>query len=85
MLAGDSESRIPRSLFDDRRVRSFWDPERAVGSWLGRDQGYVVWDAYYAFPRSVRWNAELPEPVATGSPIISATGSLESDFLPLLG
>jgi len=85
MLAGDSESRIPRSLFDDPRVTAFWDPERAVGTWLGRDDGTVVWDAYYAFPPSVRWQGELPEPVAAGSTIIGATGALERDFLPLLG
>ena len=90
-LVGDSKSTIDRRVFDDPRVTAFWDGGRVVGNWFARHrvgglggQGYTVWDAYYAFRSSARWNALPNGVVATGSDIIGNTGGLEKRFVPLL-
>ena len=47
--------------------------------------GDVVWDAYLAFPKDGRWQAEPPRVLASGSDIIDHTAALERAFVPLLG
>jgi hypothetical protein len=90
ILATDSRSEVETTLVDDRRVRHFWDGDRVVGRWLA-DAGVgeppssrVVWDAYYLFGPDAAWN-ERPAPLAGfGAPVISATGSLETELRELL-
>jgi len=89
MLAGDSRENIDRTLLDDPRVTSFWEPDRISGTWLAQQRladfgDPVVWDAYYAFPAAAHWGARPDHVVAAGSPIIGATGALERDYVPLL-
>jgi hypothetical protein len=94
MLFGDSRDAIDRTILDDPRVVSFWDPHKISGTWfanhgvagLGGGGGYVVWDAYYAFRAFASWHR--PEPsgaVAAGSDIIGNTDGLTHHFIPLLG
>jgi hypothetical protein len=90
MLAGDARGAIPTKLFDDPRVTSFWDPQRISGTWFGNHgvgdlEGGIVWDAYYAFTPTSRWRQVPDDVVATGAPVIGATGGLEQSFVPLLG
>lgn len=95
MLSGDSRGAIDRTILDDPRVVSFWDPHRVSGTWFGAHPvaglaggggGYVVWDAYYAFRRSASWRTSLPRgAVAAGSDIIGNTDGLTRSFIPLLG
>lgn len=93
MLYGDSRSAIDRTILDDPRVTSLWDPREISGTWfannaiagLGGGGGSVVWDAYYAFQASASWRQ--PEPsgaVAAGSDIIGTTDALARRFIPLL-
>jgi hypothetical protein len=94
MLYGDSRGAIDRTILDDPRVISFWDPHKISGTWfanhavdgLGGGGGYLAWDAYYAFQASASWHH--PEPsgaVAAGSDIIGNTSALAHRFVPLLG
>jgi len=94
MVYGDSRGAIDKTILDDPRVVSFWDPHKISGTWFGKHTvaglggsgGYVVWDAYYAFQASASWRH--PEPsgaVAAGSDIIGNTDGLARRFLPLLG
>jgi hypothetical protein len=95
MLDGDSRGAIDRTILDDPRVVSLWDPHKISGTWFanhavaglgGGGGGYVVWDAYYAFRPSASWRR--PEPsgaVAAGSDIIGNTDGLAHRFISLLG
>jgi hypothetical protein len=90
MFPGDARSKIPVSLFDDRRVTSFWDPTEISGTWFGERplgglEGGIVWDAYYAFGARSHWGAGAPtQLVAAGSNIIGNTDALQRAFVPLL-
>jgi hypothetical protein len=91
MLAGDSRAAWDSHVLDDPRVLSFWDGNRISGSWFGGHAvgelgggGYVVWDAYFAFPKLSRWQAIPSGVVAAGSDIIDHTAALEDRFIPLL-
>ena len=92
MLAGDSRSAWDSNVLDDRRVVEFWDGDRIAGKWFADKQlgglggpGGVVWDAYYAFPRTSTWTNAPSGVLATGSDIIDNVSRLESSFVPLLG
>ena len=91
MLAGDSRSAWDNHVLDDPRVTSFWDGKRVVGRWFGEHAigggtatGFVVWDAYYAFPGDSTWARTPTRLVAAGSDIIDNTSRLQDHFLPLL-
>jgi len=91
MLAGDSRSAWNADVLDDPRVVNLWDGRRLAGSWFGNHSigglggpGYVVWDAYFAFPADSRWGREPSGVLATGSEIIGHTDGLQETFLPLL-
>jgi hypothetical protein len=93
MLAGDSRDAWDSHVLDDPRVISLWDGERLAGRWFGDHPvgdlslgvpGSVVWDAYYAFDKSSRWDPAPTGLVAAGSDIIDNTGGLEARFVPLL-
>lgn len=93
MFPGDARNKIPTAMFDDPRVTSFWDPDEISGRWFGnhrigdlqgRAGGGIVWDAYYAFPAGTTWAEIESRVVATGSPVIGATGGLSRQFVPLL-
>ena len=90
MLAPDSRSEVDAELLPGPRVTHFWDENRIIGRWLAStglgEPGYsgVVWDAYYLFGPDAVWN-ERPAPLAGfGTPVISATGSLEAELRKLL-
>ncbi len=92
MLGGDSRARIDRKLFDDPRVVTFWDPRKLSGAWFGKrtiaglgGDGWVVWDAFYAFGPSARWDAAPTGALAAGSDIIGNVDALSRSFVPLLG
>ncbi len=93
MLAGDARGEWDAHVLDDPRVISLWDGERVAGRWFAdhpidglslSPPGYVVWDAYYAFGKTSRWNAVPTGVLAAGSDIIDNTGGLDSHFVPLL-
>jgi hypothetical protein len=90
VLATDSRSEIETALLGDARVRQFWDGDRVVGRWLAEagvaapPSSGIVWDAYFLFGPEAAWN-ERPAPLAGyGEPVISSTGALERELVPLL-
>jgi hypothetical protein len=90
MYPGDSRGAIDAGLFADRRVTSFWDPHEISGRWFGTHrvgdiEGGIVWDAFYAFAPSTRWEGRPSSVVATGAPIIGGVDTLQHRFVPLLG
>ena len=91
MLYGDSRDAIDPRILDDPRVVSFWDPKRVAGDWFGHHavgglggDGFTVWDAFFAFGSTARWDAIPTRVVATGSTIIGNTSALEQRFVQLL-
>lgn len=59
------------------------------GRWFGSHrigtlEGGIIWDAYYAFPRTAHWSETPTQVVATGSDIIGNTNGLQRSFEPLL-
>jgi hypothetical protein len=84
MYPGDARDRIDARLFQDPRVTSFWDPREISGRWFGDhrlgDLEGIVWDAYYAFAPTARWDALPNQLVATGAPIIGGVDALEHEF-----
>lgn len=81
MLATDERSRWDGSTLPT--ARHYWDGGRAVGTWLAEHDvgglGYagVVWDAYFLFGPDAHWLGRPAPVLASGSPVVSSTGSLE--------
>jgi hypothetical protein len=91
MLAGDARSSWDSHVLDDPRVVQFWDGKRIAGTWFANHDiggitspGYVVWDAYYAFPKTAAWTSAPTDLLVSGSDIIDNTRGLEQRLLPLL-
>jgi hypothetical protein len=89
MYPGDSRARVDAKLFDDPRVTTFWDPHEISGRWFADrsgDQvpGGIVWDAYYAFAPTTRWEQVPERPVAAGAPIIGGIDALQRNFVARL-
>jgi hypothetical protein len=79
MLPGDEQNAIPSDLFNDPRVTSYWDQNRALGTWFA-DHGLgdqpILWDAYVLFDAQARWS-DAPAPIAFGDPILGDTDTLK--------
>jgi hypothetical protein len=84
VLAGDSRARWDRRVLRDRRVTQLWDQEQVVGTWFQANGG-SFWDAYYLYGPGARWRDRPTAPVASGSPIVGATGELGREVRRLLG
>jgi hypothetical protein len=89
MYPGDSRGAVNGGLFDDPRVKTFWDPHEISGRWLGsRGLGglhdEIVWDAFYAFAPATRWADRPDHLIGTGAPIIGGVDTLDHAFIPLL-
>jgi len=91
ILPGDSRAAWDEHVLDDPRVVSLWDGSRLAGQWFGDHSigglgrpGDVVWDAYFAFGKTSRWESGPSDLLAAGSTIIDNTHALEQDFIPLL-
>ena len=69
MLPDDSRDAAVRAsaMFDDARMRQYYDPERlagrAVAASLGGDD-HVAWDIYLFYAPGRRWDAAQSQPVA---------------------
>lgn len=72
-------------LLDDGRTAQYWDPERTVSADIlravngdppryGLDDAlppdFIVWDVVAVFPRSDRWDTDLPTPAYYGGPVV---------------
>jgi len=91
MLAGDARSEWDANVLDDPRVVNLWDAHRFAGLWFAEhgtgglgDPSFPVWDAYFAFSGSAKWDAEPAPLIAAGSSIIDNVSGLERGFMPLL-
>ena len=71
----------------DRRVVQYWDPGRVISADLVRcvnetparygfeealPPGFVAWDVVAVFPKSVRWERDLPVPLQYDGPVVNA-------------
>jgi hypothetical protein len=88
MYPGDARAKVPKTLFADPRVTSFWDPHELSGAWFGRLRigglEGVVWDAFYMFGGSARWDRLPAEVLAAGGPVMAGVGTLDAKLTPLL-
>jgi hypothetical protein len=91
ILAGDARGAWDAHVLDDPRVVSLWDGSGLAGRWFGEHaigglggSGSIVWDAYFAFGKTSRWQREPNRLLAAGSDIIDNVHGLERNFIPLL-
>src|SRR5438046_10454285 len=91
MLAGDSRGAWDAHVLDDPRVVSLWDGSRLAGKWFADRSlgglggpGDAVWDAYFAFAASARWQRAPSGLLAAGTAIIEKAKALEQHILPRL-
>ena len=67
MLPGDSEATAKEKavMFNDPRVRQFWDPDQRSGKAIAKSLGYdgnVAWDIYLFYQSSDKWIETPPAP-----------------------
>ena len=67
MLPGDSEiaAREKAAIFNDPRVRQFWDPDHLCGKAIAEALGYkgkVAWDIYLFYRPGCEWREHPPQP-----------------------
>lgn len=67
MLPGDNEitAREKAVIFDDPRVRQFWDPYGFSGKVIAEALGYegrVAWDIYLFYAAGSEWREHPPQP-----------------------
>ena len=68
MLPGDSEvtAKEKAIIFNDPRVRQFWDPDQRSGKAIAESLGYngkVAWDIYLFYQPGSQWIEAPPAPV----------------------
>jgi hypothetical protein len=82
MLPTDSRGEWRRSRLPGATAQ-FWDGGRIVGRYLadedlgGLGSSGVVWDAWFVFSPDATWNERPTGLVASGSPVITSTATLE--------
>jgi hypothetical protein len=69
VLPGDSESSAKESarMFNDHRVRQFYDPNQIAGKAIAERVGWkgkVAWDIYLFYPAGHEWTKRPPTPSA---------------------
>ena len=84
MLPGDSEATAKEkaAIFNDPRVRQFWDPDQLSGKAIAKSLGYdgkVAWDIYLFYQSGDEWIEAPPEP-ACWSHQISDSWASRSHF-----
>ena len=67
MLRGDSETTAKEKavIFNDPRVRQFWDPDQLSGKVVAETLGYkgrVAWDIYLFYAPGEEWIQHPPHP-----------------------
>lgn len=67
MLPGDSEATAKEKtiIFNDARVRQFWDPDQRSGKVIAESLGYngkVAWDTYLFYQSGSKWIEAPPAP-----------------------
>ena len=85
MYPGDSRSKWPATLLTDPRAIHLWDESRLLGTrYLAQLPSLMssrapatltptadaLWDAFFVFPRGVRWADPMPHPASWGYPIM---------------
>ena len=55
----------------DAHASQFWDKERLVSHSMGEhDRRSIVWDYIAVYPRGAIWEANPPEPLYSGGPVV---------------
>ena len=87
VLAQDSRFEVD-DLVADPRATHYWDNDQVVSDGLSEAFGFgggVVWDVIFAFRPDATWDHDPPKPLASGAPVVSEIGKLESALAPYLG
>jgi hypothetical protein len=95
MYPGDSREKWPFALLTDSRVVHYWDATRAIGTGYLANLPAIVdrrapetlaptadalWDAYFIYAPSDRWNDRIPVPVSWGYPVMVTRDLLLADL-----
>ena len=84
MLAGDANPEVADLLVDNRATH-YWDGQRrlgrAVGRMLGLGDRAIAWDVFLVYGPDAKWG---DPPKAVGSPVISASDTLERALRPFV-
>jgi len=91
MYRGDARSAWPASLLTDPRVVHFWDEQKVVGTWFGKQPDYtglsngsVLWDAFLLYGAEARWDDKPSHLISTGRTIVAKREELRKSLPPLL-
>ena len=89
MYPGDDQSKWQSGVFSDPRVVEYWDKDKTIGRWYGKNvtrggDDHVEWDAYFLYGSDAVW-AERPEPMLSwGRTIVGTREQLRAAITPLL-
>lgn len=95
MMEGDSRARWPARMLTDPRVAHIWDEGRVIGTWYAQIKptiqdkltpdsndfrGPVMWDAYYLYDTTAKWNTAPSGLISWGRTILMSSQSLVRDL-----
>lgn len=78
------------NTLSDSRVTHFWDEQKLVGRWFGKNinqdeaSGGVVWDAYYLYPAGAEWTSKPPDAIGSGGTVREKVDELNQKMASLL-
>ena len=78
---------INTTIFPDKRVTDFWDPQALSSQWLSQHvthQFGPTWDYFLLFPARARWQAAPGPVLAQGGTVIGDSGTLLTAIRALL-
>jgi len=68
----------------DGRARQYWDKARLLSHAMGeKDEDSIAWDYIAVYRPGARWQNSLPEPVASGDPVVDVIGKIKEALTTL--
>jgi hypothetical protein len=91
MYPGDAREQWSANLLTDPRVVHFWDEQKIVGTWFGKQHPEylkggqsAVWDAFILYGAEARWQESISHRLSMGRTIVAKREDLRQSLLPLL-
>lgn len=68
----------------DGRAQQYWDKDRLLSHAMGeKDEDSIAWDYIAVYRPGARWKDSLPEPVASGDPVVDVIGRVKEALTSL--
>ena len=74
----------------DRRVQQYWDRDHVLAKQMVRDarapqpdqeccvRSGILWDLVAVYPKSARWEEQIPPATVFNGPVVDMTGAIEA-------